>query len=334
MEAEKIAIAKGYTNFLGGPAWCNKFMRRNGLSIRTVTTTGQSLPPGWEEKVASFHHFVNEKKNGIQLCQLANMDEVPMCFDSPDSRTVEFKGVEDVAIRTTGHEKSSFSLILCVTAEGNKLPPMVIFKRKTIPKEEFPRGIVVYANEKGWNNTEMMTEWLDKVWRRRPGGFFKTKSLLILDSATCHKTDEVKNAIKKHSDIAMIPGGLTKKLQPLDLTVNKSFKSKIRRKWEDWMVKDEEHTFTKNNKQRRASYSLVCKWIVDCWKEITPECIKNGFRKSGIQTYDGMDTIMEEETREIDMGEDEEFELDGGEIVVDLNIEHISVFDEATDEDI
>jgi len=36
----------------------------------------------------------------------------------------------------------------------------------------------------------------------------------------------------KHSKIAVIPGDLTKKFQPLNISVNKSFKAHIRNKWE------------------------------------------------------------------------------------------------------
>ena len=35
--------------------------------------------------------------------------------------------------------------------------------------------------------------------------------------------------------MAVIPGGLTKKLQPLDIAVNKTFKDQLRAKWENWM---------------------------------------------------------------------------------------------------
>jgi hypothetical protein len=52
---------------------------------------------------------------------------------------------------------------------------------------------------------------------------------------------------------------------------------------------------------KRASYSVVCNWIVDSWKEITVECIKNGFRRAGLFNYDESnlddsgDTIIYEE---------------------------------------
>jgi hypothetical protein len=100
--------------------------------------------------------------------------------------------------------------------------------------------------------------------------------------------------------MAVIPGGLTKKLQLLDLTVNKSFKSKMLQRWEKWMLEGI-HTFTKSGIMKRASYSVVCNWIVDSWKEITVECIKNGFRRAGLCNYnesnleDSDDTIIYEE---------------------------------------
>ena len=63
-------------------------------------------------------------------------------------------------------------IVLAVTAEGYKLPPMIIFKRKTIPKEKFPSGIVVMVTPKGWMDRDMMRVWLNSGYRKRPGGFF------------------------------------------------------------------------------------------------------------------------------------------------------------------
>jgi len=70
------------------------------------------------------------------------MDEVQMSLDMPGNFTVDKKRTTDIRITSTGSEKCSFTIILCVTADGVKLPPVVIFKRKTIPKENFPKGIL------------------------------------------------------------------------------------------------------------------------------------------------------------------------------------------------
>lgn len=94
-------------------------------------------------------------------------------------------------------------------------------------------------------------------------------------------TKEVKEEVNKDSQLVVIPGGLTRKLQPLDLSGNKQFKDNMRDKWDEWMKKGI-HEFTKSNKMKRASYSEVCCWIVQSWENVSVETIKNGFKKSQI----------------------------------------------------
>ena len=45
------------------------------------------------------------------------------------------------------------------------------------------------------------------------------------------------------------------------------------------MVQDD-HSFTKTGRQRRASYAPVAEWVVKAWAKITSTTIKNGFRKA------------------------------------------------------
>ena len=64
-----------------------------------------------------------------------------------------------------------------------------------------------------------MSEWLREIYVKRLGGFFHTApSLLIYDSMRAHFTDVVKKQVKQTNSVfAVIPGGLTKELQPLDI---------------------------------------------------------------------------------------------------------------------
>ena len=80
------------------------------------------------------------------------------------NRTVEKKGISSITIRTTGHEKSSFTVVLACTASGRKLPPMMIFKRKTVIKEKLPSGVIVHNNEKGWMDNNVMDLWLKRCY--------------------------------------------------------------------------------------------------------------------------------------------------------------------------
>ena len=113
-------------------------------------------------------------------------------------------------------------------SDGIKLEPVIIFKLKNIPREIFPDGVKVQVNEKGWVNEVEMLWWIENVWHNRADTNVNPRSLLIFDFFRGHLVNSVKNRLyEKQTDIAVIPGGLTSKLQPLDVGVNKIFKSKV-----------------------------------------------------------------------------------------------------------
>ena len=81
------------------------------------------------------------------------MDETPVWFDMPAARTVESRGVKTVLLKTTGNEKTRFTVVLSCLADGTKLKPMVIFRRKTMPKDKFCPGVLVHVHPRGWMKT-------------------------------------------------------------------------------------------------------------------------------------------------------------------------------------
>ena len=101
-------------SFKASNGWAQKFMRRHGLAIRQKTKIAQKLPEDLEEKLNAFHRFVINlrKENNFELSQIGNMDETPMCFDLPSTRTIDCKGSHTVQIRTTGHENTHFTVVL------------------------------------------------------------------------------------------------------------------------------------------------------------------------------------------------------------------------------
>jgi len=155
----------------------------------------------------------------------------PLCFFYMSRNTsIEKQGVRSVSIKTTGAEKQRCTVMLAVTADGGKLPPYVIFKRKTLPKEKFPPGFHVRVQEKGWMDQDLVKDWVDKVWDRGPGALRRQKAMLVLDSFRGHLNEDVKKKLQRgRTDTVVIPGGVTSILQPLDISINKPFKESLRR---------------------------------------------------------------------------------------------------------
>ena len=118
--------------------------------------------------------------------------------------------------------------MLACLADGTKLTPVIIFKLVNVPWEEFSDRVIIQANAKGWMNEDEMSWWVENVWTQCASRASNPRSLLVLDAFTAHRTDTVKRRFyRKNTDLAIIPGGLTSCLQPLDVSLNKSFKAKV-----------------------------------------------------------------------------------------------------------
>ena len=127
IEARRLAIEISITDFAGTTSWCKRFMRRNGLCMRTKTTIVQKLPHEYKRKIIEFHKYVinMRKKLCFEIGQLGNMDEVPLMFDVPSNKTVDVKGAKTVMIKTSGHEKTRYTVVLVCCADGTKLSPLL-----------------------------------------------------------------------------------------------------------------------------------------------------------------------------------------------------------------
>ena len=82
--------------------------------------------------------------------QMANAFETAIYLDMLPNYMLEKKGVKEVLLKTTGCEKLRLTVMLAATADGRKLPPLLLLKKKILPKSEaFPKDVIVRAQEKG-----------------------------------------------------------------------------------------------------------------------------------------------------------------------------------------
>jgi hypothetical protein len=137
------------------------------------------------------------KKNTITpLNLIGNADQTPVFFDMPMNITVNKKGENSILLKTTGNEKSRITVMLCALADGKKLPPYVILKRKTMPKEMLPSGIIIRVQENGWMDENLVVDWLKTVWGKHMG-LRRPQSVLILDAYRGHLNESVKKRGEK-----------------------------------------------------------------------------------------------------------------------------------------
>ena len=179
----------------------------------------------------------------------------------------------------TGYEKNHITVVLTCAGDGSKLRPMVIFKRKTLRKVANKHRVVIAAQENGWMDAEGMKTWIEKVWCSRRGGLGRRSSLLVCDMFEVHVTESVKTALtRENTNLAVIPGGLTSILQPLDVSLNKPFKDGVRKRW----MAEGIHEFTASGCQKKLSEELILSWIAGAWQDISEEMIESSFLKCGV----------------------------------------------------
>ena len=176
--------------FKASVGWCVQTMKRAGLTLRHRTTFAR-LPAEYAEKLISFQrHGLIYENNNYLLGQITNADQMPIYFDMLSNVTVDNKGTKSVPIKTT-----RITVMLGALADGRKLPPYVILRRKTMPKEDLPKGLVFRCQSKGWMINNLMLDRLKVVWNQRPGALLKKSGMLMLDSFRGHITPEVKEQV-------------------------------------------------------------------------------------------------------------------------------------------
>ena len=102
-----------------------------------------------------------------------------------------------------------------------------------------------------------------------------------------------------NTDVAIIPGGLTGQLQPLDVSISKPFKEKVRVLCFNWMAGESDHELTRGGRLKKPSITLWCLWVIQAWDEIDPTVVIKAFKKCSISNaLDGSEdnTLYEDDS--------------------------------------
>jgi hypothetical protein len=79
------------------------------------------------------------KKSCFERGQIGNMDKAHLTFDVTLNSTVDTIGAKLIINKTYGHKKTHYSAISERHADGTKLPLLLIFKQKQMPKDKIPQ---------------------------------------------------------------------------------------------------------------------------------------------------------------------------------------------------
>ena len=104
VKAKELSTDPEFKASLG---WYSNWKRRQSISMRTKTSPAKRLPADMENKVVEFHRFILRscQRWGYDLSCILNLDETPMRFELPATRTLEFTGSRTVPVLSCGADK-------------------------------------------------------------------------------------------------------------------------------------------------------------------------------------------------------------------------------------
>lgn len=218
------------------------------------------------------------KKENLGPEAIWNMDETGLQFQHKPTKVVAQKGQKRLYARCSD-SKETVTVLACVNASGNAMPPMVIAKGKTkasvMSFETYlgpPDAIWTYQ-EKGWMENILGLEWFTSVFLPNCGE--KRPQLLLLDSHSSHEVLELlERARNENIFIFALPPHTTQHLQPLDTTVFKPFKSGYGKACTEFMHDNPSRVIDKK------SFPLM---LNKAWQVMkNRELIQQAFRATGI----------------------------------------------------
>jgi hypothetical protein len=127
-----------------------------------------------------------------------------------------------------------------------------------------------------------MTKWIDLMlvkWKNvKPPRAVQT---LILDDYRIHIMGNIINQMQSLGiEVIHIPAGSTYLCQPIDVGINKTIKSRMRDKWEDWMTDGKGIV---DGAAKKLSRKLVAEWVLDVYNNFPAQTARNAWMKQGYE---------------------------------------------------
>ena len=279
--AERSGRPHPFSDGMAGRGWMDGFMRRfpnltlrspHPLSFARAKACTDEAIKSFFEKIGGLYARLNLLSKPMQVY---NSDETGISIVHKPGRVVTEMGKKKVWAVTSGERGKTHTVITCVSASGQAIPPMMIYPRirmsEGLKKDAVP-GTLFACSKTGWVNQELYLEWfrffISSIPASRP-------VLLIEDGHSSHISLEViKLAQENDIHLLCLPSHTSHLLQPLDVGVFKSLKSFFSKACKQFMASNPGCVVRSEN----LASLLAVAWP----QSVTPVNIMSGFRKCGI----------------------------------------------------
>ncbi|KAG8237724.1 hypothetical protein J437_LFUL017026 [Ladona fulva] len=287
--AEKNGIPHPFNFELGlaGEDWLLGFRRRHPeVSLRVSESTSAARTRTFNRPVVTqFFKILGEVNSAQQYPphRIFNVDETSIgTVSSRNSGVLAKKGRRQVGRIVSGERGETTTAVICMSAGGTFVPPMLIFPRKRMKAEltdGAPPGTIFACNSSGWMRLEVFETWFHHfIQHAKPSK--EDPALLLMDGHLSHtKNLKVIEAARTHFvTIVCLPPHCTHELQPLDVSVMLPLSTYYDMALEKWL---------NNHPGRVVTLFQISQIFGEAYlKACTPMNAIKGFKKCGIYPLD------------------------------------------------
>ncbi|KNG52820.1 pogo transposable [Stemphylium lycopersici] len=230
-------FASAVANWEVSESWITRFLQRHADKLTTKWATSidrQRHEADSREKYEAYFNTLHTKMREYDLDErnTYNMDEEGFFVGiASRSKRVFSKAVYKEEKRTQAIKDGNrewVTLIACVCASGEALPPALIYQGSSgiqstwVNDVEVGKHEVFFSNSpSGWSNDDLGLAWLEQVFNRYTTAKARQRwRLLILDGHGSHITKDFLNFCDANRILlAIFPPHSTHSLQPLDVVL-------------------------------------------------------------------------------------------------------------------
>lgn len=266
-----------------GLDWLRGFLKRNpNISIRQPEGCSLSRATAFNPHnvgvfFSNYDKALQRSEKFADGSRIYNLDETGVTTVHHPKRVVAEKGCKQVG-QIISAERGTLVTVCCIiNAAGNTIPPAMVFPRKNFKQHMISGavpGTLGLANQSGWMTAELFPEVMTHFVNHSRSSK-DDPTILVMDNHESHLSLLALDIAKDNGvTVVTLPPHCSHRMQPLDVSVYRSFKAHINSAMDSWLL---------HHPGCRVSIYEIAAFVKFAHENaMTPANILSGFQKTGI----------------------------------------------------